>query len=247
MPSADLLLARSREPVRRHRREPPRGARARSRLDASVRVPVRPAPAPDEDQASAGAQSAPTALLRSRKAAVTLPLSRSMHPGTPGVSGRTDDALPLFWRSACQSRAAGPAGSGRGSGVSLTRCSLSHRARRSESSDHDPESSTLRMASTSASRSKRWRSLRKSTAIFVATAVASDRMPTSTAVQRSSRPGCRPATADPVGDQRPQVRGRSGRAGPHHRPRSATSAGAESDTVGLGPHPGGFAPRLRGS
>jgi hypothetical protein len=38
----------------------------------------RETPALDEDQASAGAQSDPTALLHSWRAAVTLPLSRSM-------------------------------------------------------------------------------------------------------------------------------------------------------------------------
>jgi hypothetical protein len=38
--------------------------------------------AADEDQASAGAQSAPTALLHAWKAAVTLLLSRSMRRGS---------------------------------------------------------------------------------------------------------------------------------------------------------------------
>src|SRR5215207_4448530 len=43
----------------------------------------------DEAQASAGAQSAPTALLHLWKAAVTLPLSRSMQLDTPRLRGRT--------------------------------------------------------------------------------------------------------------------------------------------------------------
>jgi hypothetical protein len=45
---------------------------------AAVRTVHLAAPAADEDQASAGARSAPTALLHPWKAAVPLPLSRSM-------------------------------------------------------------------------------------------------------------------------------------------------------------------------
>jgi hypothetical protein len=43
--------------------------------------------------------------------------------------------------------------------------------------------------------------------------------------------------ADPVGDQRRQVRGHAGRAGPHQGPGSAISGGAGSETAGLGPRP----------
>jgi hypothetical protein len=49
--------------------------------EASVSSRSSQAVAADEDQASAGAQSAPTALLHPWKAAVTLPLSRSMRLG----------------------------------------------------------------------------------------------------------------------------------------------------------------------
>jgi hypothetical protein len=64
-----------------HGRSEP-AARAGQELMRDVRASVsllKPeTPARDEDQASAGARSAPTALLHPWKAAVTLPLSRSM-------------------------------------------------------------------------------------------------------------------------------------------------------------------------
>jgi hypothetical protein len=41
----------------------------------------------DENQPPAGTKSASTALLHPWKAAVTLPLSRSMRLGTPGILG----------------------------------------------------------------------------------------------------------------------------------------------------------------
>ncbi len=50
----------------------------------------------DEDQASAGAQSAPTALLHPWKAAVTLPRSRSMQLSGGRVSPlRSQRSAPL--------------------------------------------------------------------------------------------------------------------------------------------------------
>jgi hypothetical protein len=49
-----------------------------SALEQPVRTVHLAAPAADEDQASAGARSAPTARLHPWKAAVPLPLSRSM-------------------------------------------------------------------------------------------------------------------------------------------------------------------------
>jgi hypothetical protein len=62
---------------------------------AAVRTVHLAAPAADEDQASAGARSAPTALLHPWKAAVPLPLSRSMQLDTAATaaSTRTSDLL----------------------------------------------------------------------------------------------------------------------------------------------------------
>jgi hypothetical protein len=57
---------------------------------AAVRTVHLAAPTADEDQASAGAQSAPTALLHRWKAAVPLPLSRSMQRD----SGAQSDGAP---------------------------------------------------------------------------------------------------------------------------------------------------------
>src|SRR5215204_5253831 len=59
---------------------------------AAVRTVHLAAPAADKDQASAGAQSALTALLPSWKAAVPLPLSRSMH-GAVGPPARASAPL----------------------------------------------------------------------------------------------------------------------------------------------------------
>ena len=63
------------------------------RTGAAVRTVHLAAPAADEDQASAGARSAPTALLHPCKAAVPLPLSRSMRldtaPPAPSGNART--------------------------------------------------------------------------------------------------------------------------------------------------------------
>jgi hypothetical protein len=53
---------------------------------AAVRTVHLAAPAADEDQASAGARSAPTALLHPWKAAVPLPLSRSMQLDTAATA-----------------------------------------------------------------------------------------------------------------------------------------------------------------
>jgi hypothetical protein len=70
-------------------------------LDASATTTLGETPALGEGQASAGAQSAPRALLHPWKAAVTLALSRSMHIGTPAaerpISRR---AAPFAWREA---------------------------------------------------------------------------------------------------------------------------------------------------
>ena len=60
---------------------------------AAVRTVHLAAPAADGDQASAGAQSALTALLPSWKAAVPLPLSRSMRFDTRVGGGAVDRAL----------------------------------------------------------------------------------------------------------------------------------------------------------
>jgi hypothetical protein len=62
---------------------------------AAVRTVHLAAPAADEDQASAGARSAPTALLHPWKAAVPLPLSRSMQLDTAARRRRATHALLL--------------------------------------------------------------------------------------------------------------------------------------------------------
>jgi hypothetical protein len=65
------------------------------RVAASVSQGERETIAMDEDQASAGAQSAPIALLHSRKATVTLPLSRSMLSGGATSGDGAPTWLPL--------------------------------------------------------------------------------------------------------------------------------------------------------
>ena len=63
---------------------------------AAVRTVHLAAPAADEDQASAGAQSALTALLPSWKAAVPLPLSRSMPSSGDAAGGLRSRATAAF-------------------------------------------------------------------------------------------------------------------------------------------------------
>jgi hypothetical protein len=63
--------------------------------DPSVSAKAEFTPVRDEDQASAGARSAPTALLHPWKAAVTLPLSRSMQLSGAHEGGRSTGALLL--------------------------------------------------------------------------------------------------------------------------------------------------------
>jgi hypothetical protein len=74
---------------------------ASDRLEAEALRIQLGALAVDEDEASAGAQSAPTALLHPWKAAVTLPLSRSMRFDTR-PSGAVGDL-----RSAAHARRSG--------------------------------------------------------------------------------------------------------------------------------------------
>jgi hypothetical protein len=52
--------------------------------------------AEDDHQVSAGAQSAANALLHPWEAAVTLPLSRSMREGIPGVRRGMDNRAAAF-------------------------------------------------------------------------------------------------------------------------------------------------------
>jgi len=69
---------------------------------ASISGPVLFTLASDDDQSSAGARSAPTALLHLRKAAVTPPLPRSMQLDTPvGVPPTRERAAPIAWMRAC--------------------------------------------------------------------------------------------------------------------------------------------------
>jgi hypothetical protein len=66
-----------------------------------------PMPELDEGQASAGAQSAPT-RSRSVKAAVMLPLSRSMRWGIPVLVLTAIEALPPWSAARTRSRASEP-------------------------------------------------------------------------------------------------------------------------------------------
>src|SRR4051812_28545747 len=73
-------------------------ARVHARASASAADSC--APAMDEDQASAGAQSAPTALLHPRNAEVTLALSRSMHlSGADPAQSPAGRAIAIAWRA----------------------------------------------------------------------------------------------------------------------------------------------------
>src|SRR5215208_6525698 len=71
---------------------------------APVRTVHLAAPTADEDQASAGAQSALTALLPSWKAAVPLPLSRSMPGSSRGGAGVSLCATSAGVRTRCAKR-----------------------------------------------------------------------------------------------------------------------------------------------